>query len=62
MEWKNDPQRMPLVIRGTRQIEKTDAVLNFEQEHYKHLININFAIDRKFQDIFKDGYGANEVI
>ena len=53
---------MPLVIRGTRQIEKTDAVLNFEQEHYKHLININFAIDRKFQDIFKDGYGANEVI
>lgn len=51
-----------MVIRGTRQIGKTDAVFNFGQKHYKHLININFAIDRKFQDIFIDGYGANEVI
>lgn len=28
-EWKNDPHRKPLVLRGPRQVGKTTAVLQF---------------------------------
>ena len=29
MEWKNDKNKMPLIVKGARQIGKTDNIKNF---------------------------------
>ena len=37
IEWKNDPNRMPLIIKGARQIGKTTSILNFAKKTIKVL-------------------------
>jgi len=52
-EWKNRPDRKPLMIRGARQIGKTYAVESFAKKHFKSLITINFEEKPEYKDIFK---------
>lgn len=42
VEWKNTPDRNPLVIKGCRQCGKTYSVLEFANANYEHVIYINF--------------------
>ena len=44
-EWKADPGRKPLIIRGSRQVGKTESVLHFAADHYESVIEINFVRD-----------------
>ena len=37
-EWKAAPDRKPLIIRGSRQVGKTESVLHFAAEHYESII------------------------
>lgn len=43
IEWKNNPDRLPLIIKGARQIGKTNAIRNFGEKNYKIFIEINFV-------------------
>lgn len=40
-EWKNNPARKPIVIRGARQVGKTSAVLIFGRKHFKDIIHLD---------------------
>ena len=51
IQWKNNPDRLPLVIKGARQIGKTFSVRNFAK-NYKNYIEINFITDPQFKTIF----------
>ena len=42
IDWKNNPSRKPLVIKGVRQCGKTFSVRQFAQEHYPHTVYIDF--------------------
>lgn len=44
VEWKNSKDKMPLIVRGARQIGKTDAIENFAKNNYKYIVEINFAL------------------
>ena len=55
IEWKNNPDRMPLIIKGARQIGKTESIRNFAKNHYKSVIEINFILQKQYKDIFDDG-------
>ena len=54
--WKNDEDKSPLIIRGCRQVGKTESILHFAYENYKSVIEINFARDIKYKQIITDGY------
>ncbi len=41
-KWKSSLDRLPIVVRGARQIGKTDAIQNFGKKNYKSFIEINF--------------------
>lgn len=41
VEWKNSNEKMPLIVKGARQIGKTDAIRNFGMMQYKSYIEIN---------------------
>ena len=36
IDWKNDPEHKPLIIKGCRQCGKTYSVLDFAKKNYAH--------------------------
>ena len=62
IEWKNSDNKMPLIIKGARQIGKTNAIRNFGKNNYKTVIEINFAFMPEFKTIFEDGFLVDNII
>ena len=60
--WKSDKDRKPLIIKGARQVGKTETVREFAKKHYKSVIEINFALQKQYKDIFNDGFEVDTVI
>ena len=60
--WKKNPDRLPLIIKGARQIGKTNAIKNFGERSYKTYIEINFALQPQFKTIFEDGFEVDNII
>ena len=50
-EWKADAKHKPLIIKGARQIGKTESILHFAKQNYKSIVYINFALEKKFMQI-----------
>ena len=61
-EWKADGKRKPLIVKGSRQIGKTESILHFAANHYENIIEINFVRDEKYKGIISDGYEASDII
>lgn len=61
-QWKENPEHKPLIIKGARQVGKTESILTFGRSNYSNIIYINFVLDTKFTNIVSDGYGVEEVI
>lgn len=61
VEWKDSQERKPLIIKGARQIGKTESVMHFA-ESYENFVNINFALEKKFRVICEDGYEVQTII
>ena len=62
IEWKKSKNRLPLIIKGARQIGKTNAIENFGKKNYKTFIEINFAFQPQFKTIFQDGFMVDDII
>ena len=60
-EWKADTKHKPLIIKGARQIGKTESILHFAKQNYKNIVYINFALEKKFMQILADGYDVESV-
>ena len=59
-EWKQNPDRKPLIVRGARQVGKTFSIREFGKT-YKSFIEINFITHPEFKGIFSQGYAVAEV-
>lgn len=62
IEWKNSDNKLPLIIKGARQIGKTNAIRNFGENNYKTFIEINFYFQPEFKTIFDDGFVVDDII
>lgn len=62
VEWKKNPNRLPLIIKGARQIGKTNAIRNFGFNNYKTFIEINFVLNPEFKTIFDRSFNVDEII
>ena len=62
IQWKNDSNKMPLIIKWARQIWKTSSIRRFWKENYKNFIEINFAFDKQYKDIFEQWYRVDAII
>lgn len=60
-DWKNDPDRKPLIIKGSRQVGKTESVRHFASG-YDSFIEINFVEEPKYESIISDGYKTDDII
>lgn len=62
IEWKNDKFKMPLIVKGAKQIGKTEAIENFAKNNYENVIEINFALQKQFISIFDDGFDVDDIL
>ncbi|MCR4568602.1 MAG: ATP-binding protein [Pseudobutyrivibrio sp.] len=60
--WKADPAHKPLIVKGARQIGKTESIMHFARENYENVVYLNFALEKKFMQILADGYDVESVI
>ena len=56
IDWKNNKDKLPLIVKGARQIGKTDAIENFAKNNYNNVVEINFALQKQYKSIFDDGF------
>ena len=62
INWKHSQDKLPLIVKGARQIGKTDAIENFAKNNYKHVVEINFILQKQFKNIFDDGFEVDKII
>ena len=61
-DWKNRPDRKPLIIKGARQIGKTRSVEWFAGQNYASVIEINFIEQKKYRELFNDGFEVDAIL
>ncbi|MBQ0097031.1 MAG: AAA family ATPase [Bacteroidales bacterium] len=61
-DWKARPDHKPLIVKGARQVGKTESIRAFGRANYKSLIEINFALQKEFRPIFDDGYEVDTIV
>lgn len=62
MEWKSNPDRKPLIVKGARQIGKTRSIEWFASRNYTSVIQINFIEQKRYQSIFDDGFEVDMIV
>ena len=55
-------KRLPIVLKGPRQVGKTESVRHFSRDRYESVIEINFIEEPKYTKILADGYSAQDII
>ena len=61
-EWKNNADKFPLIIKGARQVGKTESIRHFAQSNYEHVVEINFALQKEYRNIFDNGFEVDRII
>lgn len=60
--WKAAPEHKPLIVKGPRQVGKTESIRRFAQRSYENVIDINFVEEPKYKLITVDGYKTEDII
>lgn len=62
LEWKEMPNRKPLIIRGARQTGKTWLMREFGKKAFKKMVYVNFENEPRFRDLFIKDYNTARII
>ena len=60
-DWKKNSNHNPLIIKGARQIGKTESILHFAKQNYDNVVYINFVEEPKYKNITVDGYKPEQI-
>lgn len=61
-KWYKDEKKKPLIIKGARQVGKTQSIRMFAGTHYENVIEINFVENPKYKTILENGYNTDEIV
>lgn len=62
INWKNDEERKPLVLRGARQVGKTWLMKEFGKSCYKNYVYFNFDEEDDLKSIFEMNKNPQRII
>ena len=62
IQWKRDTERKPLIVKGARQVGKTESIRRFAEGNYKNVIYINFVEEPKYKLIIEDGCKVDDIV
>ena len=61
-DWKSRPDHNPVIVRGPRQVGKTETIRRFAKTHYENVVEINFVERPAYRQILADGPSADAVL
>ena len=62
IKWKENRDKLPLIVKGARQIGKTEAIKHFAEKNYKSVIEINFVLQKQYKGIFDNGFDVDAIL
>ena len=60
--WKVRENRLPLIVKGARQVGKTECIRHFAELNYENVVEINFVERPEFKVIIRDGYSVESIL
>ncbi len=60
--WKQDQHRLPLILRGARQVGKSHLITQFGEEHFKQCMVINFEYQPLFCNCFEGELAPEKIL
>jgi len=62
LAWKNDPEKLCLMVNGARQVGKSTTIQEFCKVHYTHFIEMNFIENEEYLQIFDGALDKNTIL
>ena len=62
LDWKDQTNHKPLIIKGCRQCGKTSSVLDFAGKNYKHTVYLNFFENPDYASVFSGSLEIDNII
>ena len=62
IEWKEAPQRKPLLVQGARQVGKTWILKAFGETHFKNHVLLDFAEDPALNGLFTENLKPKRIL
>lgn len=62
IEWKNDPCRLPMIIRGARQVGKTWLMRELGRTAFESCAYINFDHNERMEQLFSGDFDVDRIL
>lgn len=62
IEWKREPGRLPMLIRGARQVGKTWLMKEFGRTEFKKYAYINFDRNERMRQLFSGDFDVDRIL
>ena len=62
VEWKNKPNRKPLILNGARQVGKTYILEEFGKKYFENVCKIDFNSNESYKNIFERDFNVERMI
>ncbi|MBQ3834235.1 MAG: ATP-binding protein [Elusimicrobia bacterium] len=64
IDWKNNPNRLPMIIKGARQVGKTWMMKEFGKRYFNNIAYINFDNDTKgdLKTLFDGDFSVERIV
>ena len=62
LEWKNRPNRKPLLLKGARQVGKTWLMKEFGRLYFKKVAYVTFYNNQRMKHVFEDDYDIPRIL
>jgi len=62
LDWKDDPDRLPMIIRGARQVGKTWLMKEFGRTEFKKFAYINFDRNERMKSLFSGSFDIDRIL
>ena len=62
IEWKNDPYRLPMIIRGARQVGKTWLMRELGRTEFESYAYINFDRNERMKQLFSGDFDVSRIL
>lgn len=61
-QWKSDPKRKPLILRGARQVGKTWLMKEFGEKYYKNYAYISMDENERMEEVFREAFDVRRIL
>lgn len=62
IEWKNKPNRKPLILKGARQVGKTWLMKEFGRTQFQKVAYVTFFNNQRMKRVFDDDYDIQRIL